>query len=252
MRWIVAPLARLRCGRVTTTAKRSTSRVPTVAVPEPINAWDRRVDETPPAWEAFQCYRDLGLERSVAGVRAQLGKSRTIFERWCARHSWVARCELWDAAQDAERQRARLGAHRQAIIDMDARHAAQAESWLRTMERVVRELLFRIVDADQKNERPFEDVELTELIGMARTIGPIMPRVVEMERLARGIPQNEPVDENKMRATLRAELELNIEGGAGEAPDNREYMVKAIQALVEAGAIPGVVVSPRTDDTVIE
>jgi hypothetical protein len=218
----------------------------TVAIPEPTNPWDRRVDETPPAWFAFVSYRDMGAARSQVRVCREIRKSRPLISRWSAVNEWVARAELWDAEQDRVRQRAILDSHRQAVLGMGDRHANVAQEWLGVMERVVRELLARIVEKDTEAGgagigRPFgpSDVALDELLGMIRMVGSVMPRVAEMERLARGIAPSEPVDELKLRATIKAEFELSTRGGGSEETNDPTYVEAVVRALVEAGAIPG-------------
>ena len=59
---------------------------------EPTGAsWERRHNESDPAWEAFLGYRDMGLKRSLAAVGKSLGKSAPLMERWSAQHDWVSR-----------------------------------------------------------------------------------------------------------------------------------------------------------------
>lgn len=77
-------------------------------MPQP---WERLPDESTKAFEAFVIYRDLGAERSLAKVAQEVGKSKTLIERWSARDAWVKRVELWDVEQD-RMHRAYLVAHR--------------------------------------------------------------------------------------------------------------------------------------------
>lgn len=66
-------------------------------MPQP---WERLRGESAQAFQAFAKYRDLGVDRSLAKVAKELGKSTTIIERWSARDSWVLRVEAWDVEQD--------------------------------------------------------------------------------------------------------------------------------------------------------
>lgn len=81
-------------------------------------AWERQPGESAAAWEAFACYRDLGLSRSIGKVAERLAKSRTLIERW------VLRAEAWDREQDrlwrAERH--------QAAREVARRHARLASA----------------------------------------------------------------------------------------------------------------------------
>ncbi|MEW2300015.1 hypothetical protein AB0958_08540 [Streptomyces sp. NPDC006655] len=87
-------------------------------------AWERQPSESAAAWEAFACYRDLGLSRSIGKVAERLAKSRTLIERWSTTHRWVPRTEAWDREQDrlwrAERQ--------QAAREVARRHARLASA----------------------------------------------------------------------------------------------------------------------------
>ncbi|WP_435059415.1 hypothetical protein [Streptomyces sp. bgisy060] len=87
-------------------------------------AWERQSGESSAAWEAFACYRDLGLSRSIGKVAERLAKSRTLIERWSTAHRWVLRAEAWDREQDrlwrAERH--------QAAREVARRHARLASA----------------------------------------------------------------------------------------------------------------------------
>ncbi|WP_327375826.1 hypothetical protein OG393_18810 [Streptomyces sp. NBC_01216] len=87
-------------------------------------AWERQSGESSAAWEAFACYRDLGLSRSIGKVAERLAKSRTLIERWSTSHRWVLRAEAWDREQDrlwrAERH--------QAACEVARRHARLASA----------------------------------------------------------------------------------------------------------------------------
>jgi len=64
--------------------------------------------ESAQALEAFTLYRSLGAARSIVAVSHQLGKSKTIIDRWSRTHNWVERCRQHDqaiAAEAAERDK---------------------------------------------------------------------------------------------------------------------------------------------------
>src|SRR3974377_1753660 len=68
----------------------------------------RQPKERAKAFEAFQLYRDMGVERSLAKVGQQLGKSTPLMERWSKRWNWVARVTAWDMEQDRRTREANL------------------------------------------------------------------------------------------------------------------------------------------------
>lgn len=88
--------------------------------------WDRREAETDPAWQAFTIYRDMGLTRSTAKVAQQLGKSKTLMDRWSRTHSWVIRCHAYDVAED----RAHRLAMRAARVDAERRNLRIAQGMM--------------------------------------------------------------------------------------------------------------------------
>ncbi|WP_316749150.1 hypothetical protein [Streptomyces herbicida] len=91
---------------------------------ESAEAWERQPSESAAAWEAFACYRDLGLSRSIGKVAERLAKSRTLIERWSTTHRWVLRAEAWDREQD----RLWRGEQQQAAREVARRHARLASA----------------------------------------------------------------------------------------------------------------------------
>jgi hypothetical protein len=87
--------------------------------------WERRPDESPPAYEAFRVYLDAGPARSGAKVANELQKSRSLINRWSARHGWPDRAAAWEshlmAAYAAEIADARRTlAHRHVAVAREA------------------------------------------------------------------------------------------------------------------------------------
>jgi hypothetical protein len=75
--------------------------------------WERLHGEHEKRWEAFQIYRDLGAERSLARVARQLGKSNTLIERWSGEDSWVMRAEAFDVDLDRIHVRSLIASRRE-------------------------------------------------------------------------------------------------------------------------------------------
>ena len=59
------------------------------------NEWERRADETFPAYVAFREYLAL---RSCTKVAQKLYKSRTLIGRWSGQYNWVERARAYDNA----------------------------------------------------------------------------------------------------------------------------------------------------------
>lgn len=55
--------------------------------------WARRATETSPAYGAFRVYLDV---RSNAKTAQQLGKSKTLIDKWSSEHDWVERVVAYD------------------------------------------------------------------------------------------------------------------------------------------------------------
>ena len=70
--------------------------------------WERQEGESVKAYEAFQCYLNLGETRSQRLVSEQLSKSRQLISRWSANYQWVERVAAYE--NDLQRQ-----AHAEAV-----------------------------------------------------------------------------------------------------------------------------------------
>lgn len=104
------------------------------------NPWDRQAGETPPAFAAFQAYRDLPPgDRSSVKVREKLGlRTDRHLEKWRSKHEWVARAAAWDAHLDAASQAAQLDLRRilaEELIGGDGQHFREVAAMLRTIAR---------------------------------------------------------------------------------------------------------------------
>lgn len=127
--------------------------------PEP---WERQLNESPQAFEAFAAYRDMGAGRSTTKVSKQLCKSRTLMNRWSAEHNWVKRVAAWDAEKDRMAREAQL----KDILDMRKRHAATAKK------------MMDLADKALDNIKP-EDSTVNEISRLVETAS-------KLERISRG------------------------------------------------------------------
>lgn len=91
----------------------------TTDAPEP-RPWERRGEDTSPAYAAFEVYLRAGSGRSVTKVAAECNKSRSLLNRWSAHHKWVRRAQVWDA----ELNREYLGELVEAQRTLSHRHLA--------------------------------------------------------------------------------------------------------------------------------
>lgn len=84
-----------------------------------LKPWDRQPGESAPAYQAFRTYIEMGADRSTADVARELGKSKTLTDRWSGQWGWVERARQWDSLATR--------AVAEAYQDMAARIADQHE-----------------------------------------------------------------------------------------------------------------------------
>lgn len=123
--------------------------------PEP---WERQLNESTQAFEAFAAYRDMGASRSLAKVSRQVCKSKALMERWSVDHDWVKRVAAWDAEKDRVARETTLN----DIIEMRKRHAAIAKKMMDTADSALNNIkpdevstneIARLVEIASKLER---------------------------------------------------------------------------------------------------
>lgn len=164
----------------------------------PLEPWDRRANESDPAWEAFVLYRDSGASRSQTNVAKALGKTRQLLSGWSAQHDWVDRAAAWDLEQDRQRREAM----RQENVEAGRRHARQAGAFLSTATMFPAELMRRV----QENPALLQTMPLEELMDNLAKLGRTVPRLVVAERLARGMT-TESVEQRGAMDTFREQVE---------------------------------------------
>lgn len=100
----------------------------------PEETWLRRETESDPAFEAFDTYMQMGLQRSLVKAAEKLGKSRQVLEEWSRKHEWRRRVTDWDRHSSREINRELLAGRAQ----MMKRHAnVAAMIGARAAERIV-------------------------------------------------------------------------------------------------------------------
>ena len=123
--------------------------------PEP---WERQLNESTQAFEAFACYRDMGAARSLAKVSREVCKSKALMERWSKEHDWVKRVAAWDAEKDRVARVTQIN----DIVEMRKRHAAIAKKMMDTADNALNNIrpdevstneIARLVEIASKLER---------------------------------------------------------------------------------------------------
>lgn len=105
--------------------------------------WTRREDESTPAYDAFRTYLNMGTERSTAAVARELGKSKTLMDRWSGTHSWADRVR----AHDDYLMTAETDGHAEELARVRNRHMALADKLLDHLDR-------RLDDFIEHNQDP--------------------------------------------------------------------------------------------------
>lgn len=144
--------------------------------------FDRLENESSQAWEAFLCYRDAGLRRSIRSVARELSKSASLLMRWSSVHDWPKRSMAYDAWMEEQRRIAM-----QEELQARGRHHAQVIDDLITAlyqpARVVVEHLKNNPDALQVQE----GTDPMKLLGIVHETAKVMPRLIEASRLVNGM-----------------------------------------------------------------
>lgn len=173
--------------------------------------WERRPGESAAAWEAFACYRDLGLSRSVSKVAGTLHKARTLIERWSTAHQWVLRAEAWDREQD----RLWRGERQQAAREVARRHARLASAAQAKLVAQLQQLdpsrlspadVIRWLEVTVRIERQAYGIDLAEAAG-----GPAAPDVADVTGLS---DEERRARMEQMRRELEARIGTLNEGSA--------------------------------------
>lgn len=153
-----------------------------VETPDDRKPWDRRPNESRQAFQAFAVYRDLGDNRSIRAVAANLSKSASLIKRWSSQHEWVKRVDAWILDEDRKKQRA----HAEVIVQMAERHANTAQMAASALTVPVQAFLKRIQEARQTGEDLFVDMPIDDLYQFAAVAARLFPQLIGAERLSRG------------------------------------------------------------------
>jgi hypothetical protein len=166
----------------------------------------RLPNESPPAYEAWLTFLQLGDERTTEAVAKRLSKSEQIIRRWSARHKWQQRLITWH--------------HEEAQRQTDAKAKAALES-ARLVEKRRQQVADRAWDMAQKlfekaqqmlayplSQQEKKDGENTYIINPAGWSFGTASKIIEtsdaLARLALGMPQKVTALTDKDGGTLGA------------------------------------------------
>lgn len=185
---------------------------------------ERQPKETTPAFEAFRCYLEMGPARSTGKVAQELGKSKTLIDRWSSRWSWVERVREFESRETAVKD----DAHLDALARRSRRQAEIAQLHGEATALVAREVVKRVQKATNERKDPFAGVDDAELLRIEASMARAHNRVVSTERLALGLTTDQPgepiprtVAEEQARRLTEAELDAKL-SGVDELQERRE------------------------------
>ena len=141
--------------------------------PEERHLWERRMEESAPAFEAFDAYRMLGVGRTLTRLSERLGKALTLLKRWASLHEWVPRARAWDRQQSRAVNERIVG----GVAAMRNRQAVLAIA----MQARAQKKLLNMSEEEIAALRPID------LCAMLRT-------GAELERRARSVPDEDLID----------------------------------------------------------
>ena len=98
--------------------------------------WERQKGESAQAFEAFFLYLEMGASRSLRAVSQELGKSKTLIDRWSRTYKWVERCRAWDNHLQYEAKKAAIT----EVRNMTKRHVTKAQQNKNAAMRALKEL----------------------------------------------------------------------------------------------------------------
>lgn len=93
----------------------------------------RQPGESSRAFAAYLAYKGQGAGRSYAKVARELGKSKTLIDRWGSKYRWMQRIFAFERHEELQRQEA----DRKALLGMKIRHLSIARA---AQEKIVQRL----------------------------------------------------------------------------------------------------------------
>jgi hypothetical protein len=168
--------------------------------------WDKRLDESQRAFNAFVLYRDTE-KRSFKNVAERLNCSPQNVFQWSSRFSWRERASAWDVEQD-RLQREELARGR---MKMRTRHLAMAQAMLGIAGHALREWQARV---EQKLPLGLSPEQIAMLVKAAvelehRTMGTESEHRFTEIRVVLGGYEDEQAYEDALRGGKEAEPPLD-------------------------------------------
>jgi hypothetical protein len=193
---------------------------------EPRQEWDRLEGETGRAFAAFRAYLEMGTRRSLAALwdaqrsdgdqMAIATRRLATLRRWSVEHRWQARIGAWEQHLAHEDEKEFVGQNKARARRMARLDEAHGEA----LSQPTQELLRRLRQAPELLSTLGTEALLEFVVKAARA----HPRVVQAERLSRGMSTDAPghPDDDRFSRMGIEELDAYLagvdDGRAAEAP----------------------------------
>lgn len=164
--------------------------------------WERQLQETSAAWEAFKFYRDMRINRNLSDVARHFAKSPEHFKSkysvmmsWSFKWKWAERIRLYQTMLDA----IYLEETKLKVKEMATRHAEFAENTLNALFTPIqaynkkfktiteRAQLAKLKDPNYIDpDDDIDEMKLSQLLNLVFRSAPLLPITADMERKSRG------------------------------------------------------------------
>ena len=148
---------------------------------EEIKPWERQPGESEKCFNYFKTYKDMGTDRTRAKLAVLVGKSKPTMETIAKKWHWIERIN----AYNDHIEKISLATIEKEIKEMVKRHAVHAQS----LETAIMIPVNKFMKKYQENvQTAFGDLSLGELLDLVFSSADKFPKLVNVERLSRGVP----------------------------------------------------------------
>ena len=165
--------------------------------------------ETNKAFAAFKAYLDMGSERSLALVAANLGKSKVMMERWSRKYDWSGRVSA-HAGHVAAVERAA----QEATVRAEAAEWAERRKALKQREWAIHD---KCIAAAERGLAAF--MEREKVYANLADIARILEVASKLGRMSSGLATETVEQKTEVDVNFRIEVETAVKKAYGEVID---------------------------------
>ncbi len=217
--------------------------------------WERQENESSKAFEAFECYRMLGSDRSLQAAwekhytrpgtlrerrrkgKEQAGQFPGYWGAWAKKWRWTERAAAWDeelAALARDRELDRELQARMAEQEEELRQRKLMREEARAARAVARQLLRRLMQSVGAGQ--LDSLTLSQLLPHLQKISSLLETGQKLDRLCSG----EPSDVTRLETDMQLLVPKLVDIVKEFAPPERwEDIARRLDELDPAGAGKG-------------